>query len=104
MKILLFAAFAAAFTAAPAFAQPASATIVVHTADLDLRSAAGVVTLDRRLRAAIDLACGEASDADVHGKNAAARCRAETRAQASAQRTQAVALARRAGATTLAAQ
>jgi UrcA family protein len=106
MKILLpLAALAATLTAAPAFAQPpASATIVVRTADLDLHSATGRTALDRRIRAAIDIACGDASDADVHGKNAALRCRAATRAQAEAQRTQAVALARGSGSTTFAAQ
>lgn len=106
MKILLpLAALTATVIAAPAFAQPAaSATIVVRTADLNLRSAAGIATLDRRIRAAIDIACGDASDADVHGKNMAIRCRADTRAQAAAQRATAIALNRRAVGTTLAAQ
>ena len=106
MKILLpLALLASAFTAAPAWAQPpASATITVHTADLDLGSRAGVAALDRRINAAIGLVCGDASDADVHGKNVVVRCRAEARAQAAAQRNRALAFARRAGQTTFAAQ
>jgi UrcA family protein len=106
MKILLsLAAAFAAVTASPLLAQPAgSATIAVHTADLDLRSPAGVAALDRRIRAAVELACGDLSDVDLHGKNAAQRCRAETRAQVTAQRAIAIALTRQAGGTTLAAQ
>ena len=49
-------------------------------------------------------ACGDLSNVDLHGKNAAQRCRADTRAQAAAQRSNAIAFTRRAGATTLAAQ
>jgi UrcA family protein len=106
MKILLpLAAALAALTATPAFAQTAApATIAVHTADLDLSSPAGIAALDRRIRAAVDIACGDPSDVDLHGKNVAQRCRADTRAQAAAQRANALALARRAGGTTLAAQ
>ena len=106
MKILLpLAAAFTALTVAPALAQPgASATIAVHTADLDLTSSAGVSALDRRIRAAVEIACGELSDVDLHGRNAAQRCRAEARAQAAAQRANAISLARRAGGTTLAAR
>ena len=106
MKILLsLAAAFAAITASPLLAQPpASATIAVHTADLDLTSPAGIAALDHRIQAAVELACGDLSDVDLHGKNVAQRCRAETRAQAAAQRANAIALARRAGGTTLAAQ
>jgi UrcA family protein len=106
MKTLLpLAAFAAAFLPAPAFAQPpASATIVVRTADLDLRSPAGAAALDRRIRIAVDLACGDASGADLHGRNRVLRCRADTLASAAGQREAATVLARRAAPTTLAAQ
>jgi UrcA family protein len=104
MKTLLpFAAFAAAFVAAPACAQPA-ATIVVRTADLDLQSPAGASALDRRIRAAVAMACGDASDADLHGRNQVARCRAETFAAAAAQRHAATALAGRTASRTFAAQ
>src|SRR3954462_9139638 len=107
MKILLpFVALAAAVTGAvtgaPAFAQPAGpATIAVHTADLDLGSRAGVAALDRRIQAAVEIACGDLSDVDLHGKNAAQRCRADVRAQVASQRADAIALTRRAGGTTL---
>ena len=105
MKTLLPLAALATSFAVPAVSQPAaSATIAVHTADLDLRSPAGLAALDRRINAAIEIACGDLSDVDLHGKNVAQRCRTATRAQAAAQRSNAVALARRGGGTTLAAQ
>lgn len=106
MKTLLsLAALAAAFTAMPASAQSAAPTsVAVSTADLDLRSLAGIASLDRRIHAAIRTLCGEASDVDVHGKNAVVRCRTATLAAVSAQRNQAITLARRAGGTVLAAQ
>jgi UrcA family protein len=106
MKILLsLAAAFAAVAASPLLAQPAaSATIAVHTADLDLTSRAGRAALDRRINAAIEIACGDLSDLDLHGKNAAQRCRADTRAQVASQRANAIAFARHAGGTTLAAQ
>ena len=46
--------------AAPAFAgdKPAPPTVRVATADLDLATAKGRHTLDRRLRVAIDTVCG----------------------------------------------
>jgi UrcA family protein len=112
MKTLLsLAAFAIAVTAAPAVAQPpasavlpASAILVVRTADLDLRSPAGISAMDRRIRAVVALACGDSSDVDLHGRNAAGRCRAETLAAVAAQRSRAIALARRGSGTELAAQ
>ena len=106
MKTLLaLAALATTLTAAPAFAQPpASTAIVVHTADLDLRRPAGLAALDRRIRAAVDTACGETSDADVHGKNLASRCRTETLAAVAEQRNRAITVARRSSATIYAAQ
>jgi UrcA family protein len=89
MKILLpIAALAAAFAAAPALAQSqsATATAIVRTAGLDLGTAAGRRALDRRIGNAVREACGTASDADLHGRNAVQACRAETRAAAQAQR------------------
>ncbi|MEA3039891.1 MAG: hypothetical protein QOE79_2404 [Sphingomonadales bacterium] len=93
MKILLpLAAFAAALTAGPAFAQPAaSGAQVVHYADLDLSSAAGRRELDRRIGNAVREACGTASDADLHGRNLVQHCRVETRRAIAAQRTAALA-------------
>jgi UrcA family protein len=106
MKTLLsLAAFAIAVTAAPAVAQPpASALLVVRTADLDLRSPAGIAAMDRRIRAVVELACGDSSDVDLHGKNVAVRCRAETLAAVAAQRSRAIALARRGSVTEVAAR
>ena len=106
MKTLLsLAALAAAFTAMPASAQtPAPATVAVSTADLDLRSPAGIAALDRRIHAAVHTLCGDASDVDIHGKNVVGRCRTATLAAVAAQRDQAIALARRSTATVLASQ
>ena len=75
--------------AAPALAEaPASQTNVslVRTADLDLRSAEGQRTLDRRLAHAASEVCGTASDVDVVGKNYVRKCRDETLAKARGQR------------------
>jgi UrcA family protein len=96
MKTLLtlsLAAAALALTSAPAFAQSdaASQRLVVSYADLDLSTRQGVRTLDRRLRAAASTACGPTSDFDPEGKNDARHCRAETLAEARAQRDSAIA-------------
>jgi UrcA family protein len=108
MKTLLpLAALAAlAFTAAPAAAEaPAgSATVAVHYADLDLNSRAGVARLDRRIRAAVESACGATSDFDVRGKNEIKRCRADTLAAVAAQRDKVIASSQRASQIRLAAQ
>jgi UrcA family protein len=106
MKTLLpLALLAASFTAAPAFAQPpVAATIVVRTADLDLRSAAGIAALDRRILSAVDTACGDASDADVHGRNVVLRCRADMLTAVANRRAAAIALVRPGASTTLASQ
>ena len=64
--------------AAPALAQtiPAEANVsVVHTADLDLSSRSGRQQLDRRLISAAGEVCGQASDADLRGKNDVRQCR-----------------------------
>jgi UrcA family protein len=98
MKILLsFAALAAALAGGPAVAQThaAPATVTVRYADLDLASAAGRRTLDRRIGLAVRDACGTASDVDLHGRNIVAACRTETRAAAAAQRAAAFASVQR---------
>lgn len=83
-----------AFTAAQALSEPpASVSIVVQTADLDLGSAAGQRTLDLRLARAAKEACGTASDVDIEGKNEARRCRAETLAGLADERNQRIAAA-----------
>ena len=97
MKTLLtFAAAAAALIATPATAQtPISAggQLVVSYADLDLSSEAGVRTLDRRIRTAVQQACGPVSDFDPAGKNRARDCQEQTLAAARAQRDVAIAAA-----------
>lgn len=95
-KILILAAataVAALFTGSPAFAQePApSSQLIVSYADLDLSSAQGVRTLDRRLRSAVEAVCGPTSSADPRGKNQVRQCRTETLAVARAERDQAIA-------------
>jgi UrcA family protein len=98
MKSLILAVFAATLAVAPAPAQSLAAgagTQVVSYADLDLSSESGRLALDRRIRAAIDAACGTASSADPHGRRAVAACRSDLRAQADAQRGQALASADR---------
>jgi UrcA family protein len=59
---------------------------VVSYADLDLSTDAGVRKLDRRIRSAVEEACGPISSADPAGKNEVRECRAETLASARAQR------------------
>src|SRR5688500_9297412 len=70
MKTLLaFAAAAVAFFATPAFAQQPSSTVAVSYADLDLSTARGIRKLDRRIRTAVERACGPISSFDPAGKN-----------------------------------
>ena len=78
----------AAIVAAPALAEPTLDTNIslVRTADLDLASADGQRQLDRRLAKAARDVCGEASDADISGKNDVRRCRDETLANVREQR------------------
>jgi UrcA family protein len=96
MKTLIaLAAIAASFSAVPALAQEVArpAQIVVSYSDLDLGTRAGVQTLDRRIRSAVELACGPTSPADPAGKNVVVRCHAETLALARARRDTAIAAA-----------
>jgi UrcA family protein len=88
MKTLLSLAIAAfAFTASPAVAQTAgSSQLAVSYADLDLRTGEGVRMLDRRIRSAVEQACGPISSADPAGTNQVLDCRSETLASARAQR------------------
>ena len=81
---------AAGIEAAPALAetpyQGDRAVSVVRTADLDLSTRTGQLTLDRRLTAAAHEVCGIASDADLAGKNDVRRCRDDVIAKARADR------------------
>lgn len=84
----LAAALLATFTAAPALAQdaPASRSVAVSYADLDLGSEAGRETFDSRLRQAVRDVCGAASSADLRGQNRVDSCREELTARAAQQR------------------
>jgi UrcA family protein len=79
LRIILGSALiAGAFIkAVPAFAEttaPAANITIVHTADLDLSTAAGRRQLDHRLVLAAHEVCGTASDVDVAGKNQVRAC------------------------------
>jgi UrcA family protein len=79
---------AAVIKATPALAQDAPETraTVVHTADLNLGSKAGLRQLDRRLTDAAREVCGTVSVADLEGRNQLRHCIDETLARANAQR------------------
>jgi UrcA family protein len=80
-------------TVAQAF-EPVVVTSIVKTADLDLSSADGQRQLDLRIVQAARDVCGDVSDVDLEGKNAARHCVADTIAAASSQREQLLAAAR----------
>ena len=91
LRIILasFLATAAVIKAVPALAAPAPAEMnvsVVRTADLDLTSDAGRRELEGRLIVAARAVCGNASDADLAGKNQVRRCREEVLDRAHGQR------------------
>ena len=92
MKTLttLLALAAAPTLLAPAAAQnPAfeSRTQIVRFADLDFDRADGQRELDRRIRVAIDQACGPASPADPTSGRAVHACRLTLEREVAAQRT-----------------
>lgn len=75
--------------AVPAFAgdKPVPPTARVTTADLDLATATGRKTLDRRLRVAIDTVCAAADAAPRIGILSTDRCRSAATASVRRQRT-----------------
>jgi UrcA family protein len=77
---------------------PATQTVAIHYGDLDLRSAAGRATLDDRIRHGVRTACGEASPADLKGRNLVAACRRDLAASLVSKRDAAYAAASRRGA------
>lgn len=92
---ILIALASGLITAAAIKATPVSAaeppvaetrTAVVQTADLNLGSQAGQRQLDRRLSHAAREVCGDASAADLEGRNQVRHCIDETLAHAHAQR------------------
>ena len=73
-------------TASPALAEaPAAQTQVVSYADLNLASAAGRATLDRRIDRAVRIVCGRVSIQDLNALRQVELCRDETQADAFAQ-------------------
>src|SRR3546814_11412153 len=96
-RIIILASLVAAPLLAPALAQEAALadqTEFVSYDDLDLGNAADVRILDRRIRTAVEAACGPASNADPAGRNEVRRYRAETTARVAPQRHVAIAEAR----------
>ncbi len=96
-KLLILAALTAVSFGQPVSAQsaPANISAVVEHSDLDLRTAAGARTLDRRIWRAVVAVCGTASDFDLAGKNLVRECRRDTRVLAAAQAELAIASASR---------
>lgn len=94
MKTLFtLAALAAATIVAPVSAQETTtgnSPYRVSHADLDLRTDAGIRSLDRRIDHAVGKACGWASDFDIAGQNEIRRCRKQAVAAAAAQRNKAI--------------
>ena len=95
MKTITLFALALIASAAPArAAEPATATSIVHTADLDLSSPAGQQKLDQRIAQAAREVCGTASPVDLEGYKGVRHCREQTVAAAVAQREQLLASVR----------
>ena len=94
-SISLVAALAVACLTTPVAAEPASSgmQVAISYADLDLASPAGAKTFDRRIRAAIDLACGPTSNVDPAGKTRVRDCRRTLSAAVAEQREHALAAA-----------
>ncbi len=90
MKVLIpFAALAALLPLVPATAATPARSQTVSYRDLDLASASGRTTLERRIRQAAETVCGTASDFDLAGQSEVRRCRTDTvlagRSEANAQ-------------------
>ena len=92
MKLFPIALSLLTLTPVTAFAQEVPAKIVVSYGDLNLRSEAGVKTLDRRLANAIRSVCGEHDgSAGAEHRFTAQRCVTEKRAEVAARRNRAIA-------------
>jgi UrcA family protein len=74
-----FLVTAALIKAAPLLAEPGAAqnVAIVSTADLDLSTARGRTALDHRLVNAAYEVCGDVTDVDLAGNEAARACRVE---------------------------
>ena len=104
--LILAAALVASFATLtpPAFAQQSAGQVVVSYSDLDLGTSSGIRTFDRRIRSAVEQACGPISSFDPRGKNVVLDCREDTLALARAQRDTAIAAATGASQVQLASQ
>jgi UrcA family protein len=85
----------AAMASGDAVAQDLSAPVRVSYRDLDMRSAAGIRALDRRLLSAVRKICGDDLSIDTWSKIAARRCRRAKLAEVRALRDAVVARASR---------
>jgi len=88
MKTLpILAALALASLGQPAFAEnaPARPSVTVSHSDLDLTSARGTKTLERRVWRAVVAVCGTAPDYDLAGRNDVRECQRDTLRAASTQ-------------------
>lgn len=108
MKTLLaLTALAGALCLTSAATAAPDHTPIVRTVshqDLNLGTAKGRNSLDRRIEIAINTACGDASSADPRGWKAVKHCRTDAAARVATQRDQAIAAAQATGGTRLAAQ
>jgi UrcA family protein len=88
LRIIIVSAMATAavIKGVPALAEPVPTQniSIVGTADLDLTSKAGRDTLNHRLVTAAYEVCGDVSNVDLAGKNAARACRTDVLSKARA--------------------
>ena len=92
MKLFHIALSVLVFAPAAAFAQPATPSVAVSYADLDLGSNAGAKTLDRRLANAVRTVCGEHDGSAVAARRfAAQRCITQKQAEVATLRDRAIA-------------
>jgi len=94
--LLLAAAAAAGFTAAPAQAAPTGYIVSVSASDLNLASAAGRRALDARIDAAADRLCGYQGVVSLRDMAAARDCR-DTFVKSARSRTRSASVAAAAG-------
>ncbi|MES2058352.1 MAG: UrcA family protein [Pseudomonadota bacterium] len=93
LKIILPALLLSVGIPGAAVAQDIHRDIHISHSDLDLRSAAGIKQLDRRISRAIDAVCPDLTAGELGRKMAAYRCRKTMYATVAAQRTRVLAAA-----------
>lgn len=84
-KYLILTALTVLSIGQPAFAETVDRSVAVQYTDLNLRSEAGIRTLDRRLSRAVDTVCGTAAQIDIVGQRKIKECQRETKHRAAAQ-------------------